>query len=197
MGARVRADLPSRGGEIGELGPRGAPKLVPPGRIRPLADPIPIPQSLPVRIRRDEDGCRDAQLVQDREGALIHRPIGVVECDGEDGIDAACRHGERERGPAVAAGEQNPTIRLAAEEGAGTYDMLLGDEGFKLRYATRVEEAVSVALARRWSSVRLRALAKSRAQACMAGTASRRAKQDPALIAATGPARFDRPTRRG
>ena len=54
------------------------------------------------------------------------------------------------------------TIRLAAEEGAQAYDMLLGDESFKLRYATRVVDAVSVVAAARWSRARLRASAVAR-----------------------------------
>jgi CelD/BcsL family acetyltransferase involved in cellulose biosynthesis len=51
------------------------------------------------------------------------------------------------------------SIRLAAEEGAERYDMLLGDEAFKLRYATRVIDAASVTVARRTSRAWLRAAA--------------------------------------
>lgn len=54
------------------------------------------------------------------------------------------------------------TIRLAAEEGAERYDMLLGDEAFKLRYATKIIDAVDVTAARRWSHARLRAVALAR-----------------------------------
>jgi len=54
------------------------------------------------------------------------------------------------------------SIRLAAEEGAEVYDMLLGDEAFKLRYATRVVDAVNVMVAPRWSRARFRASATAR-----------------------------------
>lgn len=54
------------------------------------------------------------------------------------------------------------TIRLAAEEGAEIYDMLLGDEAFKLRYATDIVDAHRVVLAGRWSRARLRAAARAR-----------------------------------
>jgi len=53
-------------------------------------------------------------------------------------------------------------IRLAAEEGAERYDMLLGDEAFKLRYATRVIDAANVTVARRWSRAWLGAVAVAR-----------------------------------
>jgi CelD/BcsL family acetyltransferase involved in cellulose biosynthesis len=52
--------------------------------------------------------------------------------------------------------------RAAADEGAECFDMLLGDEAFKLRYATRVDEAEHVVVAGRWSRARVRASARAR-----------------------------------
>ena len=53
-------------------------------------------------------------------------------------------------------------IRLAAEEGAKAYDMLLGDEAFKMRYATRSGDAAHVVLAGKWSRARIGASASAR-----------------------------------
>ena len=49
------------------------------------------------------------------------------------------------------------TIKGAIEEGCSEYDMLLGDESFKARFADRAREGRRVTLARRISVARLRA----------------------------------------
>ena len=54
------------------------------------------------------------------------------------------------------------TIKRAAEEGAASYDMLLGDEEFKLRFATRVAEGGTVTLSPRWGIERMRAVGLAR-----------------------------------
>ena len=51
------------------------------------------------------------------------------------------------------------SIEQAAREGAETYDMLLGDEGFKLRHATRVEAVTNAIMAPAWSPALWRAAA--------------------------------------
>jgi CelD/BcsL family acetyltransferase involved in cellulose biosynthesis len=49
------------------------------------------------------------------------------------------------------------TVREAIAEGAAEYDLLLGDEPFKARFATGARFGRSVLLAPRWSAARLRA----------------------------------------
>ncbi len=52
------------------------------------------------------------------------------------------------------------TVRTAIEEGAGEYDLLLGDESFKRRFATGERQGSTVLLVRRGSSAYLRARAR-------------------------------------
>lgn len=66
------------------------------------------------------------------------------------------------------------TIRAAIEEGADVYDLLLGDEGYKDRFATRSEKARTIVVAPRLSSARIVA-------ACEA-TGSRAARSLPPAI---------------
>jgi CelD/BcsL family acetyltransferase involved in cellulose biosynthesis len=57
------------------------------------------------------------------------------------------------------------TIRSAVEEGAGTYDMLLGEEPFKLRFADSRSRVCTVLIAPRLSSARLLGAAEARLRA--------------------------------
>lgn len=56
------------------------------------------------------------------------------------------------------------TIRAAFEEGATTYDMLLGDEHFKQRFADDADAVRTVVIAPRWRPARLIARAEARAR---------------------------------
>jgi CelD/BcsL family acetyltransferase involved in cellulose biosynthesis len=68
------------------------------------------------------------------------------------------------------------TVREAIDEGAAEYDLLLGDEAFKARFATGRRLGQSVLLAPRLSGLRMRASARSwaaRARARVAGSGLR------------------------
>lgn len=54
------------------------------------------------------------------------------------------------------------TIRAAIEEGATAYDMLLGDEPFKLRFADSTREVRTLVSARPWSAARMLAANEAR-----------------------------------
>jgi len=56
------------------------------------------------------------------------------------------------------------TVRTAFEEGAATYDMLLGDEHFKQRFADDADAVRTVLIAPRWRPTRLMARAEAGAR---------------------------------
>jgi CelD/BcsL family acetyltransferase involved in cellulose biosynthesis len=56
------------------------------------------------------------------------------------------------------------SVQRATEEGCTVYDMLLGDEGFKSRFADRRREVTTVTIAPAVSTARLRASARNAAR---------------------------------
>lgn len=84
MGACVGADLPPGVGELGDLRPGEAYELVAVGGVEPMVDTRPRHRALASDVcGGDEDGRRDLEAREDREGELGNGAVAVVEGDRE------------------------------------------------------------------------------------------------------------------